>query len=892
MAADVFNYVSQGYTLVCASSRLARRLKYQYGQLQISQGKKAWPTPDILPWTAWLQRCWHELILGEDRDLILLSAEQQLYVWQQLIQKTGRNWPLLQIPSTARQALAAWNIVRDWRIPVFPEGYYLNEDANAFQAWSAAYGRYCRENGLIDTTDIPQLLLDKSSRAPVMHRIALTGFDDVTPIQQHLLTGLGKAGMKFQVIDPADRNTNVIALGQADTGTEIRAAAIWARRLLISGVEDSIGIVARDLRSLHARIENTFDDVLIPGSILAGGESGLRPYSIAQGTPLNRYPIIKTALDILELGERPVALELLGAVLRSPFTRGADTESQGRAQLDASLRKHGEHRMALNSLEYYAGRYVQGPGVPTVLLSLCRGYLDTLHDITGKRPVQDWAGIFSVLLKRFGWPGERALNSTEYQTLAEWRDLMESFAFLDPAFGTLNYREALAHLRQLAGSTGFQPETPETPVQVMGMTGAAGMQFNHLWVLGLDEGSWPYQADPNPFIPVRLQREAGFPRASADLALAQAGRDTQRLIRSAEDIVLSYPENDKDRPLRPSPLIKKYLTPAEDHTDKGHDYAAILFASRRWVESDDDMAPIIPQGEAVSGGTALFSDQAACPFRACARHRLYAEGVERRDIGLDALERGSIMHEVMQRLWGKLADHASLLAISGAQLDKIINQCVRSVLSAYRKKYPLTFSDNFIRLEAARIGAITHSWLELERERRPFRVIEREYRHRVTLGDISVNTRIDRIDRLEDGRCVIIDYKTGDPNPAAWLGERPDEPQLPLYAISCEGNIAAVVFARLRRGMSAFIGLAQEEGLLPGVTTVEGLRGGDDRVSDWDSLFDAWRNALTQLARDFRHGVARVDPKRTDTCTWCDLHALCRIYDQNTRRTARDNGDD
>ena len=175
-----------------------------------------------------------------------------------------------------------------------------------------------------------------------------------------------------------------------------------------------------------------------------------------------------------------------------------------------------------------------------------------------------------------------------------------------------------------------------------------------------------------------------------------------------------------------------------------------------------------------------------------------------------------------------------------------------------------------------------------------FRVTDREYRHRVSLGDIGVTTRIDRIDRLGDGRYVIIDYKTGDPKTAAWLGDRPDEPQLPLYAITSAGDIAAVVFARLRRGQSCFIGLAQEEGLLPGVSIGSQVRGSAVPIPDWHILFDNWRKVLTQLALEFRNGIARVDPKSQVTCERCDLHALCRI-DERGRGTAdgeRDTIDD
>src|SRR5690606_35201591 len=100
-------------------------------------------------------------------------------------------------------------------------------------------------------------------------------------------------------------------------------------------------------------------------------------------------------------------------------------------------------------------------------------------------------------------------------------------------------------------------------------------------------------------------------------------------------------------------------------------------------------------------------------------------------------------------------------------------------------------------------------------------------------------------------RYVIMDYKTGSPKIPAWFDDRPDEPQLPLYAITSDGEIAAIVFTKLKRGETAYIGLAQEEGLLPEVKTPGNTRGIKDIVSDWGTLFTQWRETLNHIAVSF-----------------------------------------
>jgi len=117
---------------------------------------------------------------------------------------------------------------------------------------------------------------------------------------------------------------------------------------------------------------------------------------------------------------------------------------------------------------------------------------------------------------------------------------------------------------------------------------------------------------------------------------------------------------------------------------------------------------------------------------------------------------------------------------------------------------------------------------------------------------------------------------------ASWFDERPDEPQLPLYAVTSKGKIAALAFGRIKRGKSTFIGLSESEGILPGVKTISDSRYTQD-INDWDALLVQWQNTLSELAIAFQAGDARVDPKSTTTCRYCDLHTFCRIYEIKSR---------
>ena len=75
-------------------------------------------------------------------------------------------------------------------------------------------------------------------------------------------------------------------------------------------------------------------------------------------------------------------------------------------------------------------------------------------------------------------------------------------------------------------------------------------------------------------------------------------------------------------------------------------------------------------------------------------------------------------------------------------------------------------------------------WLALEKKRPPFQVIEQETERSLELSGLRLRLKIDRIDQLEDGGQLLIDYKTGMTSIQDWLTERLRQPQLPLYALN------------------------------------------------------------------------------------------------------------
>ncbi len=244
--------------------------------------------------------------------------------------------------------------------------------------------------------------------------------------------------------------------------------------------------------------------------------------------------------------------------------------------------------------------------------------------------------------------------------------------------------------------------------------------------------------------------------------------------------------------------------------------------------------------------------------------------------GLDRAQRGALVHRVLQDLWSALGSQAALRRLSEPALTNLTRETVKQTLE------DAVLGERFGKLEGERLIALIQEWLEVERARAPFEVLATEARREFTIGGLTLELHIDRIDRLGDGHLAVIDYKTDDAAIEAWFEERPEEPQLPLYALLVLGDDCAMLaFAKLKRGQCSYLGLcaAQEAG--PGLAALQGSKWANRRPS-WEGLLATWRAHIESLAAEFRLGNARVAPKNgPETCRTCALPGLCRIAEIN-----------
>jgi len=839
---ELFERLAQGrsaaVTVVTPNKRLSQALMLEFDAFQIGKALSVWEAPDILPFGAFVQHLYEDGLYADlSAELpMLLTPAQEEELWKQVVGGSG----LLAVEGAAAKCRDAWNLANLWRIRPGAG----NQDTEAFARWLTHYEKKT-ENDL-DTARLPDALRRFLPELKRPKLVVAYAFDILPPQTKEFLDAL-RAEIAFCRPDPRSATVSRAAFDSAKH--EIEAAARWARARLEAGAT-RIGVVIPSLGEKRKEVVRVFSRVMRPG-----GEKTAMPFNVSLGIPLQEFPIVNAALTVLHFSQEEISFEEASRIVRSPFIGGAESELGARMRLDVRLRDKLGATVALPKLI----AFLETKTVLRERLERVFGMRET--GLFSQKTPAEWARHFSSVLEAAGFPGERALDSDEFQTQAKWHEALGELSRLYRISMEMSFSQAFQTLRKICADTLFQPETPDTPIQVLGLLESAGVEFDHLWVTGLTDEAWPLKSSPNPFLPLAQQRKAGIPEASAETSLALDGRITDGWKQAAGEVVFSCFTKEQDRDVLSSPLIadvplKQVEVPAFPK------FRDEIFKLKRRETLEDRVAPAV-RAKQIRGGTKVLSDQAACPFRAFARHRLSAKELEEPSDGLDLRKRGNLVHELMKHLWGLLKDSSSLQG----NLDSAIEQAAAAAVKE------LELEGRLAELERSRMARIAREWLEVEKSRPAFSVAGIEDKRKISFAGLEFDARIDRMDKLSSGGHAIIDYKTGGGNitPKRWEPPRPDEPQLPLYAISVSEEVTAVAFAKVRPGEMRFMGYSRDDKAIPKV----------QKAMAWQPLLRDWKAEAERLGQSFAAGEAGVDPKKDlITCRYCGLETLCRVYEK------------
>lgn len=883
-AARLDAWLRDGGKVVAASERAARALAMAFHRRRWTEGLSAWEAPDIQDWQSFVRAAW-EARRTDDR--LVLNTLQEQVLWAGLIESSAESRILFEEPRWRMAAVAA----AAHRLLCSYAPRHLNErnrtawqqDAGAFSGWLREFDRICNSGSQLSSARLPlELLTLLEANAAERPPLLLAGFDRILPIQRRLFDAWGRWA-EDKLATCASQIHHFCA---PDPETELRACALWCTQSLQENPDARLLVLVHNLAAQRGEIERAFYR-------FTGRDSAAARFEFSLGVPLGKVALVRGALLILQWLAGSLAEDEIDWLFS--LGQGTDGASEPLALTGfvRALRRRNLQRTRWRMEDLLTQRC--GVKLPQAWVARMVQAQRRLSESVHRRqsPIE-WAALVPELLEIAGWPGARSSTSAEFQALRRWQQTLDASASLSFDGCRVSWDDFLLVLRRAAGETLFAPESQDAPIQIAGPAEAAGLRADAIWFLGADEERWPAKGATNPLLPFAIQRDAGMPHSSPQHDLALAESITSRILASAPVVCFSHARQSEGVEARQSRLIVDCVghpqpLPADLIAPAAAEPATVVV---------EDLGRVPLEGRRAPGGAAALTSQSQCPFKAFATARLGAQGWEPAQAGLTAAQRGQLLHDVLHAVWAGepngICTHEELLA-----LPDLAVFVERHASRVFAEKLPAGVRESmprrYLELEEVRLTRLVTEWLLYERARMPFAVVGTERKTEIDIAGLNLQLRLDRVDRLKDDSLLVVDYKSGDVATKSWETPRPDDVQLPLYAVFALDRatqpLGGLVFAKVRTGRCCFQGKLWDakEHLLPSLGGTTNLV---KMPLTLDELYD-WRACIEGLACDFLAGRADVDPRDFPrTCERCGLQALCRIQEFPPDRESEEDADE
>jgi ATP-dependent helicase/nuclease subunit B len=879
VSAGLLAAAAAGYTILAPNSELATAVFAALERAHRDRGEAVWPTPKVLDFATWLRQQYaYRQLQNADSPRCLTELEER-ELWRSVIEAEERGRDFLDPAAAARAARRARRAIQEYGIPLRAIDRELSEESEAFLKWNQAFDERCRALQCISA----DALLDRVA-AP---QSALAWIESPAwrPVARQWLAGNGLLLMPEQIPAPqaAEQQRPRASplpwpsrVGAASPAAELSALASWAQFNLQADARFRAWVCIPDLNQRRAEVVDAMDAALARQRFSLRYAPTAAPYAVAGGTSLAGFAPVRIALETLTVSMGAVSFPRFSVLLRTPEMQATPADASAAAALDVALRSRAPSEADIDTWLGIAERVARTENLgPVAAVQRLRAVRRALTGLRNTERISHWVSAWITALEAGPWAERSRWSSMEYQAAERFRELLAEMATAEFLFGSISPESALRALKRASHDTAFQPQTGVPAIWVSGQLIDPWVNYTGIWVTRCSDEYWPPRVEPIALLPVRLQREYGVIAAAAETQLNLA-IDLQRRWRArALQCVFSFADPGDGRSSAASPLLppNTLMPPERDWTlpsaaPQPH-WRALLDAAPPLESLSDESAPPFAADERTRGVSTLKA-QSRCAFRGFAETRLAAKAMEQPVPGFNERERGDLVHHALEQVWSVLRNSDELQLLSpGAQRQLLEQAAVGAIALISERRDP---GPRWRARERARLSHLLALWLDVERKRAPFAVEYLEQGAQVAqFAGLNFTVRIDRVDRLTDGARVLIDYKTGAAI-ADWRGDRPDNPQLPIYALLRREALVAVAYARVNAGDSGFIADAERRDIFKVGSRSSALEG----MPNFAALVGLWSRRVERLAAAFASGSAEVAPT-LKACQTCNLHGLCRV---------------
>ena len=797
--------------IVVANLRQKRGLENYYNKNRLAE-KKTWLAPSIMDWRGFLK--WSFKKKQYQHNHILLSDLQVWVVWFNLLYKKSKE---------EQTSLLTDKYIKIYK-KISVNNLSLEELAlDDFSSCYEKYKKYLSDNKFSDSYANSYFLIDNKIYPDSFY---IGGFSKLTPEQKYFFEKTSPQKLVLQKkITHSVKKEKFISIDE-----QLTSAIGWCLDNLKNNKSGKCALVVPNLANKLKQIIHIFEKIQ-NNNLLE--ESHNKVYEVFLTNSLKHTLLIDSILSTVYfcycVAQNNVPVKLLIKILANPYTDNSEFIGSVKKQVTAK------------NINFLSKKQINEIFANTSFNEIIKALPDNKK--WQQKSYYDWVAFITNVLEVFSWGKNKILNSSDYQILEKWYDVCHNISSLDNICDVCEFDVFNTGINTLLSDTYFQPKSSQQSLYIIDASDITNLYFDSAWVVGLDENF-------DNYIMKKL--------ANDDMSLL-GGRISENynnylknyvydLETLASDLVFSYSETDEEGffvnvsssfDFSSVKTCKKYYSNINLQLEYLTDYKANKIKNTN-----------------IKSGISVLNNQLDCSFKGFSS-RLGISSTNIEFFGISPMQKGNYFHYIMESVWQKI--------LCSSNVEKFINDesKINSIVNGVIKENSnISFTNKLLLLEKNRLINLVKRVLrfDIENRKTDFLVLHREYKTNTSVGELNFDIKIDRVDKLNDGKIVIIDYKTGSTTPT--IKEKITNVQIPIYVFKFnENNLWECLYLKANEEKISFSGISKNK----------------LSQKEWDNYLQKWRKQLLDISEKFQNGLAMALPINKNVCNNCSLMPLCRI---------------